>query len=793
MSKFIKKLNDKNIIMFDGGLGTMLLKKGVVLTENPLEILNVEQPEIVRSIHEEYVKSGADVLTTNTFGLNRYKLAEYGLADRLEKLCLAGVKIARDAAKGKAFVAGGIGPIGKLVKPLGELDFEEAYEIYKEAAHAFEKAKPDVIILETMLDIQEVRAACLAIKETTDIPFIVSMTYESGKRTTTGSSPEVCAAIAESLSAVCIGANCSTGPEELYNVAEKLISTTNLPVLIQANAGNPIVKDGQTIFPLNASDFSKQTKKIAELGVKLIGGCCGTSPEHIFETKKLLKDITVEPKPINTTSYLTSRTSIVKLSEYPIIVGERINPSGVKKVRESILAGDYSYIFQEAGEQIEKGADVLDVNVSHPDIDEAKVMHTVVSEISKIYDVPLSFDSSSIEALERGLRYYPGKALVNSTDGEMHKMSKVLPLVKKYGASIVCLTMDENGIPETTEQRVKIAEKIIKMCDKIGIARKDIFVDTLTLAISTEPDSAMKSVESLKLIKKQFGVRTFLGLSNISYGLPNRQFINTSFLTMAIAHGLDAALTNPKNDQVRGAFAAAALLRGSDRAAKRYLGYSFEGTQAVQKEEKDTTLFDAILRGNKTSVDKLFKKELENTEPLDILNKVIIPALDEVGRKYDKGEYFLPQLLYAAEAAEAATENLQKIMSFDKTEKKAQTIIFATVKGDLHDIGKNIVISVLKNYGYKIIDLGKNIDAENIIQQAIENNADVIALSALMTTTMKEMEKVIQTLDEKNIRSKFKVILGGAVVNDEYTKKIGADGYSKDPIDSIKLLKKLMG
>ncbi|MFH1715252.1 MAG: homocysteine S-methyltransferase family protein [Elusimicrobiota bacterium] len=792
-NKFVNLLKSKKPVLFDGAMGTMLIEYGIELSNMPPEILNVSNPAAIKKIHKAYIDSGSDVITTNTFGANRYKLGQYGMSDKVYELCYAGVKIAKEAAGKNVCVAASIGPIGKLLSPLGKMDFDDAVEIYAEMVKAFDEVGADLIIIETMLDLHEARAALFACRENTDIPIVVMMTFEGGARSATGTPPEAAAAVLSSLGACAVGMNCSSGPDDMAHAVKKMADISNIPIIAQANAGTPIQKDGKTIFPLNPEDFAGFYKEIIDQGASIIGGCCGTTPEHIRALKRTAQKLTIKKRNINPATFLASRSKLLRIDKYPVIVGERINPNALKMVAQSVHDKEYSFIIHEAESQTDAGADILDVNVSVPNVDEPEIMRELVSQLSSIVNTPLCIDSPSYDALEAGLRAFPGRALVNSTNGEKERYSNILPLVKKYGAAVICLTMDENGIPETVDERVRIAERVIKECDKIGIQRKDIFVDTLTLTISTEPQGAVKAIEAMRIIKEKFGVRGLLGISNISFGLPGKEVLNAGFLGMAVGQGLDAAIMNPKNKYVRNMFAAGALLRGSDKAAERYLAVVTDKKEELNVVKNEPlNLRKAIIKGVKSKIAGLVEKELESKEPLQIINDLIIPALDEVGGKYDKGEFFLPQLLFAAEAAEAATKIIQeKLISQNKEASYKATILFATVKGDLHDIGKNIVISVLKNYGYKIIDLGKNADSESIIKNAEKYKADIIALSALMTTSMKEMEKLIIELKEKGLRDKYKIIIGGAVVNKEYAERIQADGYAKDPIETVNLLKKM--
>ena len=674
---------------------------------------------------------------------------------------------------------------------------------------AFDEAKPDAIILETMLDIQEARIALLAAKEFTNIPVIVSMTYEGGKRTTTGTPPEVAAVVLESMGAAVVGANCSTGPDDMLEMVSKMKSVVNIPIIIQANAGNPIDIDGKTVFPLLPVDFANSVKNIISSGANIVGGCCGTTPEHIgkvseslrgaiatrqsMEAERLLRSAKNDSGDKNI-SFLTSRTKLLTIKDYPVMLGERINPNAQKKIAESIKSQNFAAILDEAQAQVEKGAEILDINVSVPNVDEPEIMKSVIKDVSGIVDVPLCIDSPDYLAIENGLKYFAGKALVNSVNGEDEKIRKILPIVKKYGTAVVALTMDENGIPDTVDGRFEIAKKIVSECEKLGIKKQDIYIDALVLTISTNPNGARITLDTIRKIKKELGTRTILGLSNISFGLPGRPIINSNFFAMAIEAGLDVAITNPNNEILRNTFYSSSLLCGYDKGAEKYINSFYESDikDAKKAESAVIDLSEAIIRGLKERAVDLVEQELKTSDELQIINTKIIPALDVVGDRYEKGIYFLPQLLLSAETAQLVSKKIQANIA--KSGKKQldnsdRTIVFATVKGDLHDIGKNIVISVLENYGYNVIDLGKGVSVDDIIKSAIQNNAKVIGLSALMTTTMTEMKKLIDKLDEQGLRNNFKVFIGGAVVNQEYANKINADAYSKDAMDTVNKLR----
>ncbi len=806
--KFREYLEKARFVLFDGAFGTEILKAGIDISNFAPEYLNLKNPEIVKKIHKSYLEAGSDVITTNTFGANRLKLQNYQLEDKIDEIILAGVEIAKSAIDDfpdrNAFVAASVGPVGKLLEPLGDLKFDELEKVYDEVFTSISKTSVDLIILETMLDINEAKLALISAKKNTNLPAIVSLTFENGERLTTGTPPEACAILFSEMGADAVGANCSTGPRELQNVLSRMQNVTSaFPLIIQANAGLPISENGKTIFPLKAQDFANEMCQIAKNRAKILGGCCGTSPEHIGELKKALQNLDISSQKFETEkskrdlskiSFFTSRTKVLELQKYPIILGERINTNAQKKIAESIKTQNFSAIMSEAISQVEKGAELLDVNICVPNIDEPKIMSNVIKDISGVVNVPICIDSPDFRAIETGLKYFPGKALVNSVDGEEEKLNKILPIVKKYGASIVALTMDEDGIPLTVEKRFEIAKKIVNECEKHGIERKNIFIDALVLSISTNPEGAKTTLETIRRIKNDLGTRTILGLSNISFGLPGRSVVNASFLAMAIEAGLDIAITNPMNESLRNTFYAACLLSGQDFGAEKYINsfYEEEIKSERKKESEIYSLGEAIIRGLKDKAVELVKRELDSKTELEIINELIIPSLDIVGEKYEKGIYFLPQLLLAAETAESVSRVLQENIRkkgevISENDKK---IVFATVKGDLHDIGKNIVISVLKNYNYDVIDLGKSVDVETIIKTAIDSNAKAICLSALMTTTMPEMQKIVDELTKRNLRDRFKVIVGGAVVNEDFAISIKADAYSKDATSLVALLRK---
>ena len=796
---FKNLLRKKKIIIFDGAMGTMLQRENLPQGVCP-ETYNLTHPHIVKKIHQAYVAAGAQVIIANTFGANRLKLKGYGLEADQEKLISAGVKIAREAAKTKeVFVAGDISILGELLEPLGKISFNEAVDLYAEQAWLLKNAGCDCLIIETMTDLQEIRAAIIGSKKT-GLPVIASMTFEKELRTVTGTDPRTAVIVMQSLGAEVIGANCSAGPQELLAVAKEMTAVANVPVIIQPNAGLPRLENGKTVFPLEAAGFAAFAAAFAKAGVRCLGGCCGTTPEHIKMLKAGSLKLKVKIKDKSDKTYLTSRTKTVEIGDYPVIIGERINPTARKTLAEAIKSKNFSLVLAEARTQVAAGCDLLDVNVSVPGTNEKETIRKFVLDLSSQINKPLVLDSPNAEVIEEGLKQFPGKALVNSVTGEKTKLKKILPLVKQYGAAVIGLCIDEQGIPKTWQKRVAIAGKIVKETDSCGIPRSDIFIDCLTLAISAEPGGTLDTIRAITEIKKKYGVKTVLGVSNISHGLPNRSLVNANFLGIAIAAGLDAVIMNPLDEKMQEALLAAAYLSGKDTNGQKYLarfgGRTADGGRPVTdggRQMADNSLKQRIINGDKDGILALTEQLLTGNKALDIINQEIIPALEEVGIKYDSKEYFLPQLMIAAECAQIAMKRLrQELVKNDSAGSQEQvTIVFATVKGDVHDIGKNIVIAILQNYGYNIIDLGKDVDRSKILAAVKKHKADIVALSALMTTTIVEMPAIIAALKQAGL--KVKTMIGGAVVTKDYAVSIGADAYAKDAVEAARVIKTLVG
>ena len=792
----LKDFIKDNILVFDGAMGTMLQKKGLKLGENP-ELLNINNKDVLREVYEEYISNGAMVLTTNTFGANELKLEDTGFS--VEEIIDAAVGLAKEAAvKTNAHVALDVGPIGQLLEPMGTLKFEEAYEIFKRQIVQGVKSGVDLIIIETMTDLYEAKAALLAAKENSDLPVFVSMSFEANGRTFTGCTPESMAVVLSSLGADAVGVNCSLGPEELYPIIEKVTKACDIPVLAQPNAGLPEMEDGKAVYNVSAEDFSKVMETYLDLGVSIIGGCCGTTPEFTRKLRELADTRRVVKRNNEKYSCVCTPSNMVKIDEVKV-VGERINPTGKKIFQQALRDNNIEYILKQAIDQVEAGADILDVNVGLPDINEKETMIKVVKEIQSILNVPLQLDSSDAETLEAALRIYNGKPSVNSVNGEDEKLETILPLIKKYGASVIGLTLDENGIPPTAEERFAIAEKIVNRALEYGIKKEDVFIDCLVLTASAQQKEVQETLKAVRMVHERLGVKTLLGVSNISFGLPCRQLINETFLAAALANGLDLPIMNPNSQGMMDVVNSYKVLANMDKGAEKYI--SLYGNAQVErgtvtsakKEEKDAGKRDLkyiVIKGLREEAAEETKRLLSEKTELEIVNELLIPALDIVGERYEKGELFLPQLIQAAETVKEAFEVL-KINLSESSENSISKgkIIMATVKGDIHDIGKNIVKVILENYGYEVVDLGKDVPVETVVKEAIENDIKLVGLSALMTTTLKSMEETIKALHDNDYKGE--IFVGGAVLTPEYAVKIGADYYCKDAKESVEVAKKV--
>ena len=777
MKKFTDLLNER-IIIFDGAFGTVLQASGVKTGTVP-EMLVLTDPEPVKAIHRAYAEAGADVISTDTFGANILKAGE-----RSDEIIRAAVKIAREAAPDK-IIALDLGPTGQMAEPVGTMTFEDAYNAYARAVKAGSDA--DVILIETMSDLTELRAALLAAKENSALPVIASMTFDENMRTFTGVNVE-CYALAASPLADVVGVNCSLGPKQLLPVVKKLLASTTKPVIVQANAGLP---DPEGRYSVGAEEFARYCLEYAEAGVNVIGGCCGTTPAHIAEIKKVIGKRKPAPHTCELKYAVSSATRYVRIDDVRVI-GERINPTGKKAMKAALLAGDLDYVTRQAIEQAEAGADILDVNAGLPGIDEKKVLTALIKHVGKVTDLPLQIDSSDPAALESALRAYSGKAIVNSVNGEDGSLDNILPLVKKYGSAVIGLTIDDKGIPKTVEGRIQIAEKIIARAKAYGIPEEDVYIDCLTLTVAAEQAQVRNTLEAIRRIKTAHPVKTVLGVSNVSFGLPARTTVNSAFLAAAMWAGLDLAIVNPNIAEMREAIDAYKVLSGEDVNCAVYsakYAVSEAAISAIGAENAQTDDVVYCIRKGLAEAGKAAAKLLRGgTEPIMLVNEYLIPALNAVGEDYERGKIFLPQLISAADAAKACFDEVRSVMSPGSSINNG-TIVLATVKGDVHDIGKNIVRTVLENYGYEIIDLGKNVEPAAVAEAVKKHNVRLCGLSALMTTTVRYMEETIALL--KKECPWCTVMVGGAVLTEEYASAIGAHYYCKDAGVDVKIAKEI--
>lgn len=782
----------KEILFFDGAMGTMLQERGLQTGEIP-ELWNVTHEDIILDVHKLYLEAGCDIVKANTFGINPFKMegTEY-TCEELTQKGIALVKRAIEETGKKAYTALDIGSLGKLLEPLGELPFEEAYEAFKPVCIAGEQAGADLVLIETMNDTYEIKAAVLAAKENTNLPIVVTMVFDESGKLLTGADMEAAVAMLEGLRVDAIGLNCGFGPDVMKEFLPKLREVCSVPIVVNPNAGLPVVVDGKTCFHVGAEEFASIMTEIAEEGISVMGGCCGTTPAHI----KALVESCKGKKPLEISdkgrSVVSSYTHAVVLNDRPKIIGERINPTGKSRLKQALRENDLEYIYKEALAQQDMGAHILDVNVGLPEIDEVAMMKSVLTGLQGITDLPLQIDTSDMEAMEQGMRLYNGKPLINSVNGKKESMDAVFPLVAKYGGMVVCLTLDENGIPETAEGRIQIAKRIIAEAERYGIHKKDLVMDTLCMTISTGQENAKITLDALDYVRNTLGVHTTLGVSNVSFGLPQRELVNTAFYTIALARGLSAGIINPNSEKMMAAYHAYCALNGSDEQCTDYINIYSQQADAPKKvsDKKEVTLYDAVVRGLIDSAYQAAKKELETREPLAVIDEDLIPALDKVGQGFEKKTVFLPQLLMSADAAKAGFDAIKEFLQAkgDTSESKG-TIVIATVKGDIHDIGKNIVKVLLENYGFDVIDLGKDVPPETVVETAKEHHVKLVGLSALMTTTVVNMETTIKLLKEE--LPDCKVMVGGAVLTQTYADMIGADFYSKDAMGSVRYANEL--
>lgn len=791
-SEFLKD----NIVYLDGGMGTLLQAKGLKPGDAP-ERWNISHPDVICGIHRDYFDAGSNIVCTNTFGANTLKYSK----DELEKIIKAAVKNAADAraqssSAGEKFIALDIGPSGKLLKPLGDLDFEDAVGVFAETVRIGTSCGVDLILIETMNDSYETKAALLAAKENSDIPVIVCNAYGEDGKLMTGASPAAMAAMLEGMGAAALGANCSLGPRQLRGVAIELLQNASVPVILKPNAGLPRSVDGKTVFDVTAEDFSDEVCELVKKGVRVVGGCCGTTPAYIKALTDKTRGMTPVPVRDKNLTVVSSYTHAVKLGKAPILIGERINPTGKKRFKQALLENDMDHILAEGVKQQEKGVHILDVNVGLPGIDELDVLKNAVCELQAVIDLPLQIDTSDIRAMEAALRRYNGKAMINSVNGKEESMEAVFPLVKKYGGVVVALTLDENGIPATADGRVEIAEKILRRAAAYGIGKNDIVFDTLTMTVSADNTAALTTLEALRRIKNGLGCHTSLGVSNVSFGLPCRDAVNSVFFAMALENGLSAAIMNPYSADMMKTYYTYNALSGLDENCAAYIGASDSfaavpspGTAAPAAAARTTEDFSSelqrsVVKGLRDRAADITRELLVSIPPLDIVNNEIIPALNIAGTGFENKTVYLPQLLMSAEAAKSAFEVIKTHMSGSGKTAGKGVFVIATVHGDIHDIGKNIVKLLLENYGFDVVDLGKDVPPETVAEAVVRLHAPLAGLSALMTTTVPAMEETIKLLREK--APWCRTVVGGAVLTQEYADKIGADKYAKDAMETVR-------
>lgn len=849
-----RKLIDGGILILDGATGTNLQNAGMPGNVCPEQWI-LEHPDVMLKLQRSYVESGTRILYAPTFTGNRIKLAEYGLSDQLVDMNTRLVKLAKEAADGRALVAGDLTMTGQQLYPLGELQFEELVDVYKEQAKALYEAGADLFVVETMMSLQETRAAVIAIQETCDLPIMASLTFEADGRTLFGTNPETAVVVLSSLGVDAVGLNCSTGPLEMVEIVEKMYAYANIPILAKPNAGLPELENGRTVYKTSPEEFAKAGKKLVEAGAAILGGCCGTTPAHIRALAEAVRDCKRLPVRSEARRMLASERRVVEITLDGSfqVVGERINPTGKKKLQAELREGSLELVRSMAREQEENGASILDINMGMNGIDEQQMMLEAIYEVTTTVDCPLCIDSSYIEVIEAALRIYPGRALINSISLEKEKFERLLPIAKRYGAMFILLPLSDEGLPKTLEEKRGIVHTILEEALRQGFVKEDIVVDGLVATVGANPKAALECFDTIQYCSRKLGLATICGLSNISFGLPERSFVNTAFITMAITHGLTMAIANPSQDLLMNAAAATDMLlnkAGSDlsyinrmqvykqkqeqekqkllmQAARSEVSFaqvtqagaagtaqtiqagaagadvSAQNGQTAQAASagmpaadqelavRSNPVYRAVLQGEKNSIVKYADEELAHgTKPEQVINQYLIPAINEVGELFNQQKYFLPQLIASANAMKSAIEYLEPKIQRTGSEAEAATLVIATVEGDIHDIGKNLVVLMLRNYGYHVIDLGKDIPAETIVSTAISEHAAVIGLSALMTTTMMRMQDVVQLAKERNYAGK--IMIGGAAITPSFADEIGADGYSKDAAECVKLVKRLL-
>ena len=792
--------DNHKLYFFDGAMGTMLQARGLKLREVP-ESLNLTNPELILSIHNEYSQAGADFITANTFGANTFKLAKSGLS--VTDVITSGLTLARQAAGSHAFTALDIGPTGRVMSPLGDASFSEVYDAVAEMVIAGRELA-DVILLETFTDLYELKTAILAARENSDLPIFATMSFEESGKTFFGASVEAMSATLEGLGVSALGVNCSLGPVQLVPIVKRLCEVSHIPVMVQPNAGLPVMRDGVSHYDVTPEEFAQVSCEFAKMGVSILGGCCGTTPQHI----RLMKEAVTREVPrviarsVPDDTVVCSPSKVVRFGGRFVVIGERLNPTGKKLLQKALREGDTDYILREAVRQQEQGADILDLNTGLPDIDEAGVLTKSLVEVQGIVSLPVQIDSSDAKALESAARLYNGKPLLNSVNGKRESLEQVLPIAKKYGACVLGLTLDENGIPETAEERLAIAKRIVDEAERIGIPRRNVLIDCLTLTASAQQKLVPETLKAVRLVKESLGVHTILGLSNVSFGLPRRPLVNRTMMTAAIMSGLDGAIINPGDSDLQETLHAWRLLTGDESDIQEYIAYceahpasSAAGVHVKAQSSSQSggvsDLDSAIAKGLKDEAANMTRELLKASKPLEIIERNIVPALDKVGKDYETGKVFLPQLIKSAEAAKSAFEVLSEAMAVEGSAGKAKgPVVLATVYGDVHDIGKNIVRTIFENYNFDVIDLGKDVPAERIVETVERERVHVVGLSALMTTTVASMKDTIEKL--KVSCPDVKVIVGGAVLTEELAKYAGADYYARDAMEGVRILTTLL-
>lgn len=781
-----KELLGKKMLFFDGATGTQLQARGLQPGELP-ESWNFTHPDIVESVHKSYLDVGSNIVKSNTFGANPLKLAGTGLD--CKKTIEKAVSIAKKACDGREnkFVALNLGPTGKLLAPYGDLAFEKAVESYAEMVRYGADAGADIILIETMSDTYEIKAAILAAKENSNLPICVTMTFDEDGKLLTGATVEAAALMCEALGVDAVGFNCGLGPIQVGKLLPQMLKAVSIPVIINPNAGLPKQRDGKTYFDVEADEYAELMYNLAQEGASVVGGCCGTTPAHIEKMISKCRNLIPGGRRECTLTAVSSYGKAVHLGEGPIIIGERINPTGKKRLKEALLNNDLDYICRLGLEQISAGAHILDVNVGTPGIDEAGMIAAAVPALQAITDTPLQIDTSNYEAMERALRLYNGKPMLNSVNGKEESLQQVLPLAKKYGAVLVALCLDDGGIPATAEGRIAVADKIIARAAEYGIESRNIVVDPLALTISTGSNNAAVACEVIRAMADR-GINTVMGVSNISFGLPGRDAVNSTFFSMAMSAGLSCGIINPQSKSMMDAFYGFRALNGFDDGCKEYVQHYANAPKSVAAEISEIGLYDAIVKGLQGPARQAAGIALKSEKPLDVINKYMIPALDFVGNGFEKKTLFLPQLLMSADAAKAAFEVIREAVGVNDTH--GETVIIATVHGDIHDIGKNIVKVLLENYGYRVLDLGKDVPVETVVQEAVKNKVKVVGLSALMTTTVGAMEETIAALHEK---CDCRIVVGGAVLTEEYADSIGAEHYAPNAVSAVNYINEVFG